>query len=497
MGVEHYLHRLSPLHHAPAPLLPTVDLSSATQRMSSTFSAASDEGNAASTQTTPLSSSTSSISNDTLPPNSSSQSTTSSNNPPPSTATMLHRDAYQRSLDSPSESVRYTCRRVVELESLKPRAPHSIPYTHPWPSSPSSTPSPFTSLPCPAPAASLDPSFSHVWVDYDRLRAELDAHPGLYQPSAAPGSWAQWYHYVDVEDEDGWRRTAQYVMVLDSLNFCFWPQPDYEYSQPPPYPPLPSTPLPLQLFPLTLTYPHPSPSSTGDLASSLKRVLLNDPAAFSASRLLSLTESELQAWLQPLSPQQKRAMQSQTTLRTSSGSRRELPPPLVTSITPPSPFVPIPLLPSRTRALNELGGFLAAHHGSLAYDLVKAAPTATHLLTTLVAHLPSFRDHCIHPTSGMQVFFYSQPSPSTLLLSHPPLRCVAADALRCVCREGTDLDRGPVGSVRRRPRPMRLGRRPHPHRLRRLPPAPAHDGPRPAAGGRRPAKGAGAEGGGG
>ena len=305
-------------------------------------------------------------------------------------------ELYQRSLTSPSEAVRYTTRRVVELEAKKPRAPRTRPHTAPWTttlrsdslssssstsvasnsaSSTSAASPPSSSRASSPPPSRLDSSLSHVWVDPDRLCAELDAHPDLYQPSAAPASWASWYHYCDVEDEAGWQRTAQYVCVLDSLNFCFWPLPRYEYC---------------------------------DLASALKRVLLLDPAALSAQRLATLSEAELQSWLQPLSAQQRQAMQAQAQARLDSGSRREQPPPLVTTVTPPSPFVPSPLLSSRTRAVNELGTFLLHHHAGLAYHLVTSAPTCAALLTALLAHLPAFRDHSLHPTSGCQVFFYKR-----------------------------------------------------------------------------------------
>ena len=320
-------------------------------------------------------------------------------------------ELYHRSLTSPSEAVRYSTRRVVELEASKPRAPHTAaaaaaaanhltaplehgqqqPHVDSLSSASSATSSSIstssssvspavpssssTRSSFPSPSSRLDSSLSHVWVDHERLLAELDAHPSLYTPSAAPSSWACWYHYCCVEDEAGWQRTAQYVLVLDSLNFCFWPLPSYEYS---------------------------------DLASALKRVLLLDPAAFSAQRLAALGEAELQSWLQPLSQQQRKAMQAQAQARLDSGSRREQLPPLVTTVTPPSPFVAIPLLSSRTRALNELGVFLQQRHRGLAYHLVTASHTASALLSELLAHLPSFRDHCVHPTSGMQVYFYKR-----------------------------------------------------------------------------------------
>ena len=57
--------------------------------------------------------------------------------------------------------------------------------------------------------------------------------------------------------------TCQYIFVLDSLNFCFWPADNVEYDT---------------------------------LAICLKRVLERDESAFNAANLLSITEEELQSW---------------------------------------------------------------------------------------------------------------------------------------------------------------------------------------------------------
>jgi hypothetical protein len=62
---------------------------------------------------------------------------------------------------------------------------------------------------------------------------------------------------------DGGPPTAQYVFVLDSLNFCFWPVEGFEYEH---------------------------------LAGSLRDVLTRDPKAFDAGSLRQLTEAGLQAW---------------------------------------------------------------------------------------------------------------------------------------------------------------------------------------------------------
>jgi hypothetical protein len=57
--------------------------------------------------------------------------------------------------------------------------------------------------------------------------------------------------------------TAQYVFVLDALNFCFWPATGLEYEQ---------------------------------LATSLRDVLTSDPGAFNGNKLRSIDSTQLQSW---------------------------------------------------------------------------------------------------------------------------------------------------------------------------------------------------------
>ena len=68
------------------------------------------------------------------------------------------------------------------------------------------------------------------------------------------------WHYID---KNGGPLTAQYVFVLDSLNFCFWPHKGLEYEH---------------------------------LAVSLRNVLESDPDAFSAINLASMTVDKLSSW---------------------------------------------------------------------------------------------------------------------------------------------------------------------------------------------------------
>jgi hypothetical protein len=80
-----------------------------------------------------------------------------------------------------------------------------------------------------------------------------------------PPAWdeGEWHYCADAPE--GGDVTAQYVLVLDALNFCFWPSPTgMEYDA---------------------------------LAVGLKRALETDPRAFDADRLANATEEMLRGWL--------------------------------------------------------------------------------------------------------------------------------------------------------------------------------------------------------
>ncbi len=69
---------------------------------------------------------------------------------------------------------------------------------------------------------------------------------------------------------DGTPRTAQYLLVLDALNFCFWPQPGLEYEH---------------------------------LAEGLKRTIEADPHAFDAERLAVVEIDDVRRWVGMEMPQ--------------------------------------------------------------------------------------------------------------------------------------------------------------------------------------------------
>lgn len=224
----------------------------------------------------------------------------------------------------------------------------------------------------------------HVWIDETKLKEEIDAHPEIYSQKLLPPSWRQDYHFFEEANTqtqkviatlaDGTQlteadeRNILYILVLDAVNYCFWPCEGYEYA---------------------------------DLAGSLKTVLLRDPAAFSPERLVKATEEEVAAWLQPPNPQQYSFGQYYDYIEKKQG--KEVREQLLANKTP----ITIPLLAQRTRSIREVGyALLTQSSGSAITFIQQAQQSAAKLVEMISAHLPAFRDSCIY--QGYQVFLYKR-----------------------------------------------------------------------------------------
>ena len=156
-------------------------------------------------------------------------------------------------------------------------------------------------------------------------------------------------------DESSWHftsstsseNTALYVLTLDALNFCFWPS---SKSQ--------------------LQYEH--------LATALTKLAEEsestpDSFIFCPEKLASLTPQSLASLVDPLLP------------------------------------VPLPDVAERTRLLNELGIGLITFFGGSALSLIAKADRSADKLAFLIAQTFSgFRDSCVDPSTGRQVFFYKR-----------------------------------------------------------------------------------------
>jgi len=201
-----------------------------------------------------------------------------------------------------------------------------------------------------------------VVISHEHILNELKSNHEAWTRKAIPADWAQYYHY-SVKDiaalasdpspssVEAAERLAQYVLVLDALNFCFWPLKGYEYEH---------------------------------LACSLKLAFEADPNVFSAESLSQMTAERISEILQP---------------------PKHLP--LVGEDKPCDRVLTIPLAETRARLLREVGTVLARDFGGKAANLLRAAQgSAENLVRLVVAHFPGFRDHAQY--AGDQVFFYKR-----------------------------------------------------------------------------------------
>ena len=156
--------------------------------------------------------------------------------------------------------------------------------------------------------------------------------------------WDSLHHFCG-HDED----TVSYLLVLDSINFCFWPAPGKAGWE--------------------IEYQSNSLSGYYALAASLKHSVESGLPITKADYLAKLTLSQLKQIL---------------------GGRGEL-----------------PLLKDRVQILNEVGQVLLEEYEGQACQLVEAAGnSAVNLVRLLTEKLASFRD--VAEYLGSRVFFYKR-----------------------------------------------------------------------------------------
>ncbi|MDQ4078960.1 MAG: queuosine salvage family protein [Chloroflexota bacterium] len=96
----------------------------------------------------------------------------------------------------------------------------------------------------------------YVRVQEDAIAAFADRVAAGEMPRI---EWDEEHHF-----RDGGPATAHYLLVLDALNFCFWPEPSWNYNR---------------------------------LALALKQSMLNEPERFDAARLASASEADVRTML--------------------------------------------------------------------------------------------------------------------------------------------------------------------------------------------------------
>jgi len=182
---------------------------------------------------------------------------------------------------------------------------------------------------------------SYVFID---KKAIVSLSEKIFNGSIPMPSWNRYYHFSG-SDED----TVSYVLVLDSLNFCFWPQPGEKKWE--------------------ITYDSKPISGYYAMAASLKRAIQSGVKIIEPEYLIGL---------------------SLGTLKNILGGEGQL-----------------QLMEERVTILHQLGMLLAEEFNGKAYKLVeKARGSALNLTRLLADKLPSFRDTAQY--NGKKVFFYKR-----------------------------------------------------------------------------------------
>ena len=156
--------------------------------------------------------------------------------------------------------------------------------------------------------------------------------------------WDYDYHFFD-----GGHKTVAYLLVLDSINFCFWTKPGADKWE--------------------VQYKSETLSGYYALAASLKKAIESGIPITRAHYLAELPLGKLRQIL---------------------GGKGEL-----------------QLMEARAHILNELGAFLIAKYGGEANRLVETAEnSALNLVRLLVENLPSFNDKAEY--YGATIYFYKR-----------------------------------------------------------------------------------------
>jgi len=182
------------------------------------------------------------------------------------------------------------------------------------------------------------------------LHVRLDKHAiinfarKLDKEQVVMTSWNTLYHFNGKEED-----LVAYLLVLDSINFCFWPAPGNPKWE--------------------IEYQSEKLSGYFALAASLKKALESGVPLTNAQYLSELSLTEFKKIL---------------------GGTGYL-----------------QLLESRVRSLNELGQMVMREYHGKAFQLAEAAAhSALHLVRLLTDTLPSFRDSTTY--RGEKVFFYKR-----------------------------------------------------------------------------------------
>jgi len=166
----------------------------------------------------------------------------------------------------------------------------------------------------------------------------------LFEDGVEIPPWNYDYHFFD-----GGHKTVAYLLILDSINFCFWPKPGADKWK--------------------VQYKSESISGYYALAASLKKAMESGIPITDAHYLAEITLGKLKKILSGKGEWQ--------------------------------------LMEERVRILNELGAFLIKQYNGEATRLVDTAEnSALKLVKLLFENLPSFRDEADY--YGTKTYFYKR-----------------------------------------------------------------------------------------
>ena len=175
-------------------------------------------------------------------------------------------------------------------------------------------------------------------------QAIADFSRKLIQDGIEIPPWNYHYHFINSS-----HKTVAYLLILDSINFCFWPKPEAAKWE--------------------IQYKSETLSGYYALAASLKKAMESGLPIDEAHYLAELTLDALNKIL---------------------GGKGEL-----------------QLMEARVHILNELGAFLIKEYDGAARRLVEAAEnSALKLVRLLVRNLPSFKD--VADYHGRKICFYKR-----------------------------------------------------------------------------------------
>lgn len=193
-------------------------------------------------------------------------------------------------------------------------------------------------------------------------------------------------YVADEVQKQRFERIALYIMVMDTINFCFWPCTDSDDESE-------------STLKNLLEYEH--------LASALKILAEKDDADTPTTKNPTPNSTPT-----PTQAEDSFILAPQNLVNLTTKSFLEMMKPLL-------PKVPnkessnkkymIPNATERVRLLNEMAqGLLTFHHGSATHFISQAHKSSDLLVHNILQYFPGFRDSAVDPLSGRWVAFYKR-----------------------------------------------------------------------------------------